>query len=130
MYLEGRIDIESYLRDEVLALLRKQSQPATIAVDLGAVAYVEAVGIATLIEMLKIVRIGAIAMHLQALQGRLLLSERSATFVSSRARKIQPNAGSLPGHTMGMFAFTASPSVFSPSNALRFKICSTMSFSQ
>jgi len=74
MYLGGRLDIESSprLRDQLLARLRGQSPPATIAIDLEAVDYMDASGIATLVEALKIARIGAIAMHLRGLRGRLL----------------------------------------------------------
>jgi anti-sigma B factor antagonist len=74
MHLQGRIDIESspHLRDQLLVLLRRQVRPETIAIDLAAVAYIDTSGIATLIEGLKIARIGSIAMCLQGLQGRLL----------------------------------------------------------
>lgn len=74
MYLRGRIDIESspHLRDHLLAVLRRQSPPETIAIDVAAVSYMDASGIATLVEALKIARIGDIEMHLQGLQGRLL----------------------------------------------------------
>ena len=74
MYLSGRIDIESspQLRDELLALLGKQLSPGTIIVDLAEVAYMDTSGVATLIEALKMARIGRIALHLQGLQGRLL----------------------------------------------------------
>jgi anti-sigma B factor antagonist len=74
MYLRGRLDIESSadLRNHLLTTLRRQSPPETIAIDLAAVSYMDTSGIATLIEGLKIARIGGIAMHLQGLQGRLL----------------------------------------------------------
>jgi anti-sigma B factor antagonist len=74
VYLRGRLDIESspHLRDQLLAILRGQSPPATIAVDLAAVDHMDTSGMATLVEALKIARIGAIAMHLEGLQGRLL----------------------------------------------------------
>ena len=74
MYLGGRLDIESspHLRDKLLAILRGQFPPATIAIDLAAVDYMDASGIATLVEALKIARIGTIAMHLRGLRGRLL----------------------------------------------------------
>jgi len=73
MYLSGRIDIESspQLRDQLLALLGKQLSPGTITVDLAGVAYMDTSGVATLIEGLKMARIGRIALHLQGLQGRL-----------------------------------------------------------
>src|SRR5258707_13549148 len=70
----GRLSIESSpdLRDHLLAVLRRQSPPETIAIDLTAVSYMDTSGIATLIEGLKIARIGGIAMRLRGLQGRLL----------------------------------------------------------
>jgi anti-sigma B factor antagonist len=74
MILQGRVDIESspQLRNRLLALLQEQSPPETVAIDLAAVGYVGTAGIATLIEALKVARIGGITMHLQGLQGRLL----------------------------------------------------------
>jgi anti-sigma B factor antagonist len=74
VYLRGRLSIESSpdLRDHLLAMLRRQSPPETIAIDLAAVSYMDTSGIATLIEGLKIARIGGIAMRLHGLQGRLL----------------------------------------------------------
>jgi anti-anti-sigma factor len=74
LYLRGRLDIESspHLRDQLLVILRGQSPPGTIAIDLAAVSYVDTAGLATLVEALKIARIGNIAMHLQGLHGRLL----------------------------------------------------------
>jgi len=74
LVLRGRLDIESspILRDQLLALLQRQSPPGTIAVDLTAVVYMDTSGIATLVEALKIARIRRIAMHLRGLQGRLL----------------------------------------------------------
>jgi anti-sigma B factor antagonist len=73
VYLRGRINIESSpaLRDHLWAVLRQQSPPA-ITIDLAEVAYMDTSGLATLIEALKIARIGGIAMHLRGLQGRLL----------------------------------------------------------
>jgi anti-sigma B factor antagonist len=74
MYLQGRVDIESSpdLRDHLLAMLRKPPTPKTIIIDLKDVSYIDTSGIATLIEGLKIARIGNISMHLQGLQGHLL----------------------------------------------------------
>jgi anti-sigma B factor antagonist len=73
-YLKGRLGIESSpeLRDRLLGILRRQSPPETVVIDFEAVSYMDTSGIATLIEALKIARIGGIAMHLQGLQGRLL----------------------------------------------------------
>jgi anti-sigma B factor antagonist len=74
MYLQGRLSIESSpdLRGRLLAMLRTQFPPETLVIDFEAVSYMDTSGIATLIEALKIARIGGIAMHLQGLQGRLL----------------------------------------------------------
>jgi ABC-type transporter Mla MlaB component len=49
--------------------LHQQQSP----LDLAAVAYMDTSGIATLIEGLKIARIGGIAMHLQGLPGRICI---------------------------------------------------------
>src|SRR5215469_8379252 len=74
MYLRGRLSIESSpdLRDHLLAMLRRQPPPKTIDIDLAEVSYMDTSGIATLIEGLKIARIGSISMHLQGLQGHIL----------------------------------------------------------
>lgn len=69
LYLRGRLDIESspHLRDRLLGILRRQSPPKTIIIDLAAVSYMDTSGVATLIEGLKIARLGGIAMYLQGL---------------------------------------------------------------
>jgi anti-sigma B factor antagonist len=74
MYLQGRLSIESSpdLRGRLLAMLRTRSTPETLVIDFKAVSYMDTSGVATLIEGLKIARIGGIAMHLQGLQGHLL----------------------------------------------------------
>lgn len=74
MYLQGRLNIESSpgLRGRLLAMLRKQSPPEMLVIDFEAVSYIDTSGIATLIEGLKIARLGGIAMYLQGLHGRLL----------------------------------------------------------
>jgi anti-sigma B factor antagonist len=73
LYLRGRINVESSpgLRDHLLTMLRRQTPPA-ITIDLAGVSYMDTSGIATLIEALKIARIGGTAMNLRGLQGRLL----------------------------------------------------------
>jgi anti-sigma B factor antagonist len=72
--VRGRVDIESSprLRDQLLAILRKQFPPEAISIDLVAVSYMDTSAIATLVEGLKIARLEGIAMHLHGLQGRLL----------------------------------------------------------
>ena len=74
MYLQGRLSIESSpdLRDRLFAMLRRQSPPETVVIDFEAVSYMDTSGMATLIEGLKIARLGGIAMYIQGLQGRLL----------------------------------------------------------
>jgi anti-sigma B factor antagonist len=74
MYLQGLLTMASSpgLRDHLLAVLRRPSPPESIAVDVAEVSYMDTSGIATLIEALKIARIGGIAMHVQGLQGDLL----------------------------------------------------------
>jgi anti-sigma B factor antagonist len=73
MYLRGRIDIGSSprFRDQLLALLRRQSSPGNIALDLAGVPYMDSSGLATLVEALKIARIHDIEIHLDGLEGRL-----------------------------------------------------------
>ena len=74
MSLRGRLSIQTspHLRVHLLAMLRGQNPPTTIAIDVAAVSYMDTSGLATLIEGLKIARIGGIAMSLRGLQGRLL----------------------------------------------------------
>jgi len=74
MVVRGRIDINSSpdLRDQLLALLKRQPPPITIAIDLAAVAYMDTSGIATLVEALKFARMSNVRMRLRGLQGRLL----------------------------------------------------------
>ena len=74
MSLRGRLSIQTSpdLRVHLLAMLRGQNPPATIAIDLAAVSYMDTSGIATLIQALKVARIAGIAIHLQGLQGRIL----------------------------------------------------------
>jgi anti-sigma B factor antagonist len=73
MYLNGRINIDSspVLRNRLLAMLREQSAEA-IMVDLTGVSYIDASGIATLIEGLKVARNRQVRLCLQGLQGRLM----------------------------------------------------------
>jgi anti-sigma B factor antagonist len=71
--LKGRLGIDSSpdFRDRLLAILRTPS-PSTIVVDLAELTYVDASGIATLLEALKIARHRQIRLCLQGLQGRPL----------------------------------------------------------
>jgi len=73
IHLRGRISIETSpdVRVLLLTTLHRQNPPATIAIDLAAVTYMDTSGLATLIEGLKFARLGRVAMRLQGLQGRL-----------------------------------------------------------
>ena len=74
IHLRGRVSIETSpdLRLQLLTTLHGQNPPAAIAIDLVAVSYMDTSGLATLIEGLKIARLGGITMRLQGLEGRLL----------------------------------------------------------
>ena len=74
IFLHGRVDIESSpdLRDNLLAMLQRQTQLETIAIDLAAVSYMDTAGLATLIEGLRIARLRDIAMRLRGPQDRIL----------------------------------------------------------
>jgi len=72
MGLRGRLSIDSSpaFRDLLLALLRRQS-PAGVIVDLTEVSYMDASGVATLVEGLKIARNRQTTLSLKGLQGRV-----------------------------------------------------------
>ena len=74
MHLRGRLSIQTSpdLRVRLHTVLRRLSPPEEIVIDLAAVSYMDTSGLATLIEGLKIARIGGTTMRLQGLQGRLL----------------------------------------------------------
>ena len=71
--LRGRVGLDSSpsLRDRLLAILRRQP-PKTIIVDLTEVSFIDAAGIATLLEALKIARNRQATLCLQGLQGRMV----------------------------------------------------------
>jgi len=71
--LHGRLGIDSspVLRDRLLAMLRGQP-PKTITVDLTEVSFIDAAGIATLLEALKISRSRQAMLCLKGLRGRVL----------------------------------------------------------
>ena len=71
--LSGRLGIDSSptLRDRLLAMLREQP-PKTIIVDLTEVSRLDASGIATLLEALKVARHRQSTLCLKGLQGRML----------------------------------------------------------
>lgn len=74
--LRGRLSIDSSptLRNRLLAILQRQSpkSPKTIIVDLTEVSFIDASGIATLLEALKIARNRQARLCLKGLQGRMV----------------------------------------------------------
>jgi len=73
MHLHGQLSIDSSpdFRDQLLAILREQPSRALI-VDVSAVSYIDASGIATLLEALKIARNCQSKLCLQGLQGHVV----------------------------------------------------------
>jgi len=71
--LHGHLGIDSSpdLRDRLLAMLEGQP-PKTIVVDLTEVSYIDASGIATLLEALKIARSRQVTLCLKGLHGRIV----------------------------------------------------------
>jgi anti-anti-sigma factor len=67
VHLKGRIDVDSSpdVRDRLRAILLKDPLPHSVSVDLAGVTSVEASGIATLVESLKVARDHGIRFHLQ-----------------------------------------------------------------
>jgi anti-sigma B factor antagonist len=65
--LKGRIDVDSSpdVRDHLRAILLKDPVPHSVSVDLAGVTSIEASGIATLVESLKVARDRGIRFHLQ-----------------------------------------------------------------
>jgi anti-sigma B factor antagonist len=72
--LNGRIDVDSSpdIRDCVLAILSGKQSVHAVTVDLSDVNHIEASGIATLVEALKIAGHRQIRLHLQGLNGSVL----------------------------------------------------------
>jgi anti-anti-sigma factor len=72
--LNGRIDVNSSpdVRDFLLAILSAKQLVHAVTVDLNDVIHIEASGIATLVEALKIARHRQIRIHLQGLHGSVL----------------------------------------------------------
>lgn len=71
--LRGRLTIDSSpaFRDLLLAILRRQS-PVAVLVDFSEVSYMDASGLATLVEGLKIARHRQSTLCLKGLEGRVL----------------------------------------------------------
>jgi anti-anti-sigma factor len=72
--LNGRIDVDSSpdIRDCLLAILSGKQSVHAVTVDLSDVNHIEASGIATLVEGLKIAGPRQIRIHLQGLHGSVL----------------------------------------------------------
>ena len=72
--LNGRTTVDSSpdLRDRLLQVLSDEPSPRVVTVDLTGVTYIEASGIATLIEALKIARHRQMTFCLQGLGGSVL----------------------------------------------------------
>jgi anti-anti-sigma factor len=67
VHLKGRIDVDSSpdARDRLRAILLKDPPPHSVSVDLAGATSIEASGIATLVESLKVARDRGIRFHLQ-----------------------------------------------------------------
>jgi anti-sigma B factor antagonist len=72
--LNGRIDVDSSpeIRDCLLAILSGKQSVHAVTVDLAGVTFIEASGVATLVEALKVARRRQIRLHLQGLDGSVL----------------------------------------------------------
>jgi anti-sigma B factor antagonist len=72
--LNGRIDVDSSpdVRDRLLAILSGKPLLHAVTVDLAGVMFIEASGVATLVEALKVARHRQIRLHLQGLHGSVL----------------------------------------------------------
>jgi anti-anti-sigma factor len=72
--LNGRIDVDSSpdIRDCLLAILSGKQLLHAVTVDLNDVIHIEASGIATLVEALRIARHRQVRIHLQGLHGSVL----------------------------------------------------------
>ena len=72
--LNGRIDVDSSpdIRECLLAILSGKQSVHAVTVDLSEVNHIEASGIATLVEALKIASPRQIQLHLQGLHGSVL----------------------------------------------------------
>jgi anti-sigma B factor antagonist len=72
--LNGRIDVDSSpdIRDSLLDILSSKQSVHAVTVDLSDVNHIEASGIATLVEALKIAKPRQIRLHLRGLHGSVL----------------------------------------------------------
>jgi anti-sigma B factor antagonist len=74
VHLNGRIDVDSSpdVRDCLLAILSGKQLVQAVTVDCAGVMFIEASGVATLVEALKVARHRQIRLHLQGLHGSVL----------------------------------------------------------
>jgi anti-anti-sigma factor len=81
--LRGRIDVDSSpdVRDCLRTILLNDPSPQAVTVDLADVTSIEASGVATLVESLRVARQRKIRFHLQA-QGSVLQLFESAGFLA------------------------------------------------
>jgi anti-sigma B factor antagonist len=72
--LNGRIDVDSSpdIRDCLLTILTGKQLVQAVTVDVAGVTFIEASGVATFVEGLKIARQRQIRLHLQGLHGSVL----------------------------------------------------------
>ena len=93
--LKGRIDVESSpdVRDRLRAILSTDPLPQAVTVDLAGVTSIEASGIATLIEALKVARHREIRFHLQG-HGSVLQLFESAGLLALFDKSSGGNGGS------------------------------------
>jgi len=72
--LHGRLDVDSSpdVRDCLLAILSGKQLLHTVIIDCTGVLFIEASGVATLVEALKVARHRQIRLHLQGLHGSVL----------------------------------------------------------
>jgi anti-sigma B factor antagonist len=73
LHLKGHLGLDSSpaLRDQLLGMLQGQP-PRAVMVDLAELSYIDASGVATLLEALKVARHHKSTLCLKGLQGRLL----------------------------------------------------------
>ena len=93
--LKGRIDVDSSpdVRDRLRAVLLTNPLPHAVSVDLSGVTSIEASGIATLIESLKVARHRQIRFHLQG-HGSVLQLFESAGLLALFDKSLGGNGAS------------------------------------
>jgi anti-anti-sigma factor len=93
--LKGRVDVDSSpdVRDRLLAILLTNPLPHAVSVDLAGVISIEASGIATLIEALKVARNREIRFHVQG-RGSVLQLFESAGLLALFDKRLGRNGAS------------------------------------